>query len=707
MLPVVPMNSTSSDSRPADTVRRISGVRFIATRVALLFLILQVLVAFPAQAAQPNLLLNGDLSAGSADTPEHWAATPLAPSGSFQWSRPQGEPATLEIYTGKGQFHTFYWTQQVSLSQSGWYYLRTEVKTDSPRVRATLRIDGARTTGGATQNTQQWTPLEVYFKVAGHEAVRIGCGVRGISAGRAFFRSLTLNLISGAPPGGSRQIDLTPVPDLPRSETKALLEVETAKPSPEESLRREMLNPPVVVAMLLVLAALTYLDWRYAPDRSRPDVPRGLLQDRELRKSAAVAGFLCLTLLGTWLVTRVEYLPGHGFYRVRRHAIGGDEPHYLVMINSLLLKHDLQLKNVYDDVDRGGPEAGIMARGTVLDRHSIIVNRRTGHRSIDMPWYEAGAEFAPSPDVYEIPVHPAGFPLLMALAVAPMEPRAREVEPDVGVILMLIAWLGIVATYFVGRQVGMERGWAMLAASILFAASPWLAYSRAYFAETTIGMALLLGLWALMSDFPIIAGLGAAAGAVMKPPFALVGAGFLVQEVREKRWKDAIKIALVLGLPALEILGYNLWVHRSALELGFHWSFQFSQLVDTFLGYREGLLLYAPWTIFGFLACARAFVSTSGGSRLARTMALPLFLYLIVLSSVGFGAGFCYGPRYWVAFMPWLALATVEAIRPAGRYRRAACAVLILFAIAIAVPGALRYPQLFRRPLLDAWRGFY
>lgn len=272
---------------------------------------------------------------------------------------------------------------------------------------------------------------------------------------------------------------------------------------------------------------------------------------------------------------------------------------------------------------------------------------------------------------------------------------------------MLIGWLGIVATYFVGRQVGMGRRWSIFAASILFAASPWLAYSRGYFAETSIGIALILGLWALMSDLPILAALAAGAGAVMKPPFALAGAGFLFEEVREKRWKDVIKMAIVLGLPALEILGYNIWVHRSALEFSFHWSFQFSELANTLFGYREGVLLYAPWAIFGFAACAIAFLSRSEDSRLARTMALPLFLYLIVVSSTGFGAGYCYGPRYWVAFMPWLALATVEAMRRSGRYQRAVCVLLVLFAVTIAIPGALRYPQLFRRSVLDAWRGFY
>jgi hypothetical protein len=690
--------------------------------LTLLLLSLSLLVTIPAFAAEQNLLLNSDLGAGSDDAPEHWTMSPDAPPGSFGWERSPGASPALEITTIGILSHN-YWSQTVSLEQAGWYRFRALVKTANPGSRAAVQVSGTRGSAIAIESAENWTPLEVYFKVVNpNESVAIGCGARGARGGRAFFRDLSLSRIFGAPPNGSHRLDIgEDLADLPAPEINPLAEedfsgpergalrgVELAKAAPDESLLRDVLRLRVLAAVLLAFALITLLDWRYGSATTSGKIPGGYLQDRELRRSAGVAAFLCLTLLGTWLVTRLEYVPGHGFYVVEPHATQGDEPHYLVMINGLLLTHSLHVQTVYDDVDRGGPEAGVIARETRLDRHTIVVNQRTGHRAMGIIkgvngglWHrDPRPEFAPSPDTYEISVHPPGFPVLIAAALSLMRPRAAEVEPEVGFILMLIAWLGVVVTYFVGRQTGMSRGWAILAASILFLASPWLPYSRAYFAESTIGLAIILGVWALLSDLPILAALAAGAAAAMKPPFALVAAGFFGEEVRERRWKDAVKIAavLALGLPALAIIAHNFALHRRVLPM--------SQLIKTLFDPVEGLLLYAPWTIFGFLACARAFFPLAEDMRLARTMSLPLFLYLIAVSSVGYGAGYCYGPRYWVAFMPWLALGAVEAMRRGGRYQRAICGVLVLFGVAMAIPGALRYPQLFAMPAFDAWRGF-
>ena len=498
----------SPQFRWSDHEFRIAVIR--AIHVALLFLSLSLLVAAPSLAADQNLLLNGDLSAGSADIPEHWVITPGAPPGSYRWSRIQGAP-TLEIAKVKGDFHHVYCHQSVNLAQPGWYRLRAEVKTESPSSKAVFRILCSHWMAFAIQSSRNWAPTEAFFKVDdANEKVQIGCSLQAIWPGRAFFRNFSLSRISGAPPPGSRKLAVTHFVYRFPSENAALSGVRLAKSPPEESLLRDVLNFQVVVAVLVVLTVLTYVDWRYSIDLSGRDSPSKFFQNREVRKSALVAAFMCLTLLGTWLVTRIEYLPGHGFYVVRPRAVSGDEPHYLLMVNSLLLKHNLQLQTLYDDVERGGPEAGVMASERrwlgdyVLEHHTMVVNQITGHRAFGtMINKNPEPELARSQDIHEIPVHPPGFPILIALAVAPMQPRAREVEPDVGFILMLIAWLGIVATYFVGRQVGMGRGWSMLAASMLFAGSPWLAYSRSYFAESTIGLTLILGLWALVSDLPI------------------------------------------------------------------------------------------------------------------------------------------------------------------------------------------------------------
>jgi hypothetical protein len=82
---------------------------------------------------------------------------------------------------------------------------------------------------------------------------------------------------------------------------------------------------------------------------------------------------------------------------------------------------------------------------------------------------------------------------------------------------------------------------------------------------------------------------------------------------------------------------------------------------------------------------------------------------MALLSLDSFGPGTCYGPRYWVPFLPWLAIASVEGLRSIRRPWPILYALLlsyvpgVVLGAAIAVPGALRYWQLFERPASAAW----
>ncbi|HXN86411.1 MAG TPA: hypothetical protein VN867_10075 [Candidatus Binataceae bacterium] len=678
-------------------------------------------------AGDTNLLPNGSLSAGAGDVPESWALTAHTPPDAFKWSHQSGNPPQLEIAAIKGSHRRSYWTQRVNLV-AGWYLLRAEVKTDSPDSAAVLKVNDVKAVGRAVQSAVAWMPLSFYFKVGSpSESVEIGCGVRAEVSGKAFFRDIRLIKISGEPPFLAQQVDLTRVEPITATESAMLAEAMFAKAPAEVSLMREATSIPVIAVMLFVIAGLTYLDWRFGlslpnaeasddlrtPSSAEENARKSIIRKipREIWKSLGIALSLCLILLMTWLVSRIEYLPGTGFMVVEPRAVRGDEPHYLIIINSLIFDHDVQLQNDYDRVDRGGLDAGVEARGIHLDRQTIVGNRRTGHRSsgyvVGGLWNrDSSPEFAPSPDVYEVPAHPIGFPVLIALIVAPFHPRLEDTEADVGLVLALIAWLGTVATYFLARQIDMGRGPAMLAALVLAAASPWLAYSRSYFPEATIGLAMVLAMWALMADLPIPASLGAAVAAVLKPGFAIIGACFFVEEIRERRWRQATKIALTLGVPAVALFAFNFWMHGRFVTARLAWSFDLHELYDTMLDPKHGLFVFAPWAIVAFAEAIRSLFSLSSQARFLRSIALPMTLYLLLLSSTGFGPGHCFGPRYWIAFMPWMAVGAVYAMRNRGCFVRAVFALLVVIGVTIAVPSALRYPQLFDKPMPAVWRGF-
>ncbi|MHB8381646.1 MAG: hypothetical protein ACYDC3_04805 [Candidatus Binataceae bacterium] len=423
----------------------------------------------------------------------------------------------------------------------------------------------------------------------------------------------------------------------------------------------------------------------------------------------ALAG---LTLLFIWGVTEMDYTPGRGFQIVPRQAYSGDGPHYLVIVNSLLFAHTLELQGAYERAERGGLEAGRHGRGQLPDHHTILVNRRTGDHALwmysiaDVVVRNPRPEFQPGPDVYEVPAHPIAFPALMAAVLAPFRPSLGQVEPEVGIVLLLIGWIGTLVTYLVARRGGLNRGYALLAAVTLLLASPWLAYCRAYFSETSIGVFLVLAIWSWSDDRPVMAALFAAGAAFIKPTFAVVGAGFLIEAIRERRVRDAIRMSGVLGGCAVALGVFNYWLAGTPLIAGSEVWFlagNLEPLNDTLLDPAHGVLVFAPWAIFGVFAIAQAFDHFDLHAEMLRRMAWPMILYLFVIALTGFGPGYCYGPRYWVPFLPWLAVATVQALRVVGRRGRIACAMLMLLGMAIAIPAVVQLPKMYSMPPSAGW----
>jgi hypothetical protein len=206
---------------------------------------------------------------------------------------------------------------------------------------------------------------------------------------------------------------------------------------------------------------------------------------------------------------------------------------------------------------------------------------------------------------------------------------------------------------------------------------------------------------------PLFAAVAAAIAGFFKPPFFLVGGGFAIALLLEKRWREVSVTVMTVSLFAAGLMTFNYWLARTLIISGNGtgpWPFgsdtaqNFRVLADTLIGYSHGLFIWTPWTILAVVAMGSAFYSPTGSTRFLREMFFPIIFYLALLGASNFGPGACYGPRYWVPFLPWLAVAAVDRFHFAGTTWKLTLAALVVVGIPISIVGALRYPQMFSRP---------
>ncbi len=607
--------------------------------------ILLILIAWvPPASAQTNLLLNANLANGAA-MPDNWHPSRRSGCESFLWVHPQDAPGELKIVNAPGEDAA--WTQTLTVAP-GWYDLSAELEAkDTWLGGAFLAIKQGKSSASVFWHNQDWERHDIYVRVFKRDPLEVQCGLSSPNLHTTIScRNISLTEIP-APPAGARQHEL-------------------AKPQPFSLV--EAINW-TTVWLILLLGTLGFIYYRFA-DGTASSAPVWKSSTASL-SPRAVGILFALLLAGILALTRIEWTPGSGFSIVSPQAARSDEPHYILLINSLLFDHDFELQDDYDRVVAGGVDAGVRFQNVPLDRHTLIVNQRTGHHafaSVDSPdsVTPCDPEFTPSDDVYEISAHPAGFSMLMALAIAPFRPSIADTESYIAIVLAIISWLGALMTYVAGRGVGMSRLKAMLAVALLMGASSWLAYSRSFFPEATIGLGLIVALWALTTDRPIVAGFGVAFAAILKPPLAVVGIGFIINDLRAGRRKNAIKLGIVMARCGAPVMVFNYWLAKTFVISGnSSWlrGASLKSIYDTFFEPGHALLYFIPWAIIAFIAIARAFRSEAPEAKLLRQMALPLVLFLVLLSCSGTGPGLCYGPRYWIPFLPWFALATIEDVK--------------------------------------------
>lgn len=434
---------------------------------------------------------------------------------------------------------------------------------------------------------------------------------------------------------------------------------------------------------------------------------------------------LALTAIAYLFMGHLDWWPGNGvwgrprgFEITRPWLTGGDEPFYMMMVHSLRDDGDIRLDDEYESVRRGGVQAGNSIAGFDIEGHSILVNPVTG-KSIKCFVKCTPAEIAfvgePTSAHFKVSAHPAAYPALMALLTLPFRPSPREVDPLVGTFSIVFAIVGLVLTFVAARRSGFSERAALGAMLLVGFASPWLVYMRSYFTEIPIGICFLLGFIAMRRDRPILAGMAVGVAAAMKPVFVLFGVAWILERLWARNFRAALLLAASVGLCGAALVAVNLCTIHVPIASGaipVSAAHDLSSLWDTFYEREHGLFVFVPWTVpalFWGLSASRRRGSPEGGLLSVdarRQIMLPYLLCLAVYAAISYGPSWCYGPRYYVPFMPFFALLAVDWVMAERKaVARGLLAVVVAFSAFVAITSAPGYHWLFGQSVFASVRG--
>jgi hypothetical protein len=367
----------------------------------------------------------------------------------------------------------------------------------------------------------------------------------------------------------------------------------------------------------------------------------------------------------------------------------GDEPHYFVMLSSLLQDGDLDLKNNYIAARKGGLDAGRRNAGHGLNHQTSWWREGQRIEWSDHHWFPSspiGVE--PSPDeapdlagVIERPVHPPGLPWLLALVLWPF--RGTSWVEHLSVLLITISGIAAMLLFH-----ALVRSWTSGAQSALpvtaaaFFGTPVWHYSRKLFVEEPLTLcAIGAACFVLRWRNGWVAGAFLAAGTLMKPPFLLLALPLVIFLVSREEWallgRLAFMCLLAVAVTLLtdELLFGSPWRSAQPFVVGNPLAGAWGLLA----GQERGILWFAP-VIAAACAGWPSFWRRQPAGAGVLVGSIALYCGLMATWKVWTG-GWCYGPRLIVPVLPF-AMVGLLGLQDAARWLRGAAVALGVASVA-------------------------
>lgn len=385
----------------------------------------------------------------------------------------------------------------------------------------------------------------------------------------------------------------------------------------------------------------------------------------------------------------------------------GDEPHYLVLLNSLVADGDLDVANNYQNVHEGGNDAGENFRNGRLHHHTAWIGpngrlvlwtdvyfldlwkwppNAAGHK---MPFLREGVDPAYTP-TKEYSYQWPGVAFLLTPFLFPFA-GTQWVEPLAIFSLWIASVLSLLAFTSIARTLQVPTRATCVALVLLFLGTPMWHYARALFSEP-FAIAALLWAYALFAarKHLWLAGILCGMAMLMKATFVVMIAPLGLALL----WDRKVKPVALFAAPLVVSLAISLWLNHHMFGKwlqgpqpwlpGDLWHGAKGLLIDQ----EHGLLLYSPVVLCGALGWPALW-------REQRRLALVALggiagLSALTASYALWTGGYCYGPRLLLPIIPLILLGLLMRCRKLS-WR---CADLVLvggFSAFINAHGAVYY----------------
>lgn len=439
---------------------------------------------------------------------------------------------------------------------------------------------------------------------------------------------------------------------------------------------------------------------------------RRLASERLFRALLGVALFLPL------LLSRAHDVPFLGLPLVT----SGDEPHYLVMVHSLVNDHDLDLSNNYDQARQGSIEVGVGRAGAAID-HQIAWYGADGRfrgwdsvydyardargqalpaPSLPQPRPGATREFYGKPQYSQ---HPPG----LALLLAPLVYAARGTAWVEHLAILWSTLATLACAFFLRdllRGLSSDRGLVNAVTLLAILGSPTWHYGRMLFCEPWLALSAVgaLALATRRTAF-FLAGLMLAVGIQMKPPFALLAGPLLLDRLLARDLKRATLFALPVVASVALVLYENQLFFGGPLRAAQPW--ESGNLITGTLGglfsLQHGLIPFCPALLVALAGFPALFRSHRREAWLVTGMAVPYCL-LMWLWYCWWG-GYCYGPRLVAPIIPLLFLGALKVLESSSAlssvWRRAVVATCSLSVLISALGAIVHLAFWEKHPLIE------